>query len=291
MIPAVLRLPRSQDAARGAGAAGAVRRRGQGPLRRSEPAAAAQAALRPARAPGGHRAHPRPRLHQGRRRLPEDRRPGARGGPRGLATSCARRTRSSPTPRPSSPTPRAQPGHGVRQPRPRRSRQRPPRHHAGPGRRGGGHGAEGRAHDPDRAVLHRPLHDRPSADGGADRDPHPRAARGQRRGLRRSSSARWATSPPPARPLSWSSKRRRHRAGRDRPHERRAHARSRRRRRRSTSPARRPTRPPSRRRAAWPAPPPSPSADRRGSVEYKKEMARVLTVRALRKAAQRAGGK
>ena len=34
----------------------------------------------------------------------------------------------------------------------------------------------------------------------------------------------------------------------------------------------------------------SPSADRRGSVEYKKEMARVLTVRALRKAVQRAGG-
>jgi aerobic carbon-monoxide dehydrogenase medium subunit len=34
-----------------------------------------------------------------------------------------------------------------------------------------------------------------------------------------------------------------------------------------------------------------PSADRRGAVDYKKEMARVLTVRALRKAAQRAGGK
>jgi len=34
----------------------------------------------------------------------------------------------------------------------------------------------------------------------------------------------------------------------------------------------------------------SPSADRRGSVEYKKEMARVLTARALRKALQRAGG-
>jgi aerobic carbon-monoxide dehydrogenase medium subunit len=33
----------------------------------------------------------------------------------------------------------------------------------------------------------------------------------------------------------------------------------------------------------------SPSADRRGSVEYKKEMARVLTVRALKKAVQRAG--
>jgi aerobic carbon-monoxide dehydrogenase medium subunit len=32
-----------------------------------------------------------------------------------------------------------------------------------------------------------------------------------------------------------------------------------------------------------------PSADRRGSVEYKKEMARVLTVRALKKAVQRAG--
>ena len=35
----------------------------------------------------------------------------------------------------------------------------------------------------------------------------------------------------------------------------------------------------------------SPSADRRGSVEYKKEMARVLTARALKKALERAGGK
>ena len=34
----------------------------------------------------------------------------------------------------------------------------------------------------------------------------------------------------------------------------------------------------------------APSADRRGSVEYKKEMARVLTARALKKAVQRAGG-
>jgi carbon-monoxide dehydrogenase medium subunit len=34
-----------------------------------------------------------------------------------------------------------------------------------------------------------------------------------------------------------------------------------------------------------------PSADRRGSVEYKRDMARVLTARALRKAVQRAGGK
>jgi carbon-monoxide dehydrogenase medium subunit len=34
----------------------------------------------------------------------------------------------------------------------------------------------------------------------------------------------------------------------------------------------------------------SPSADRRGSVEYKKEMARVLTARALRKALERAQG-
>jgi carbon-monoxide dehydrogenase medium subunit len=33
-----------------------------------------------------------------------------------------------------------------------------------------------------------------------------------------------------------------------------------------------------------------PSADRRGSVEYKTEMARVLTLRALRKAIERAGG-
>ncbi|HET7294422.1 MAG TPA: xanthine dehydrogenase family protein subunit M [Vicinamibacteria bacterium] len=35
----------------------------------------------------------------------------------------------------------------------------------------------------------------------------------------------------------------------------------------------------------------SPSADRRGSVEYKREMARVLTVRALRLAARRAEGR
>jgi carbon-monoxide dehydrogenase medium subunit len=35
----------------------------------------------------------------------------------------------------------------------------------------------------------------------------------------------------------------------------------------------------------------SPSADRRGAVDYKKEMARVLTIRALKKAALRAGGK
>lgn len=34
----------------------------------------------------------------------------------------------------------------------------------------------------------------------------------------------------------------------------------------------------------------SPSADRRGSVEYKREMARVLTARALAKAVERAGG-
>jgi len=33
-----------------------------------------------------------------------------------------------------------------------------------------------------------------------------------------------------------------------------------------------------------------PTADRRGSVEYKREMARVLSARALKKAAQRAGG-
>jgi carbon-monoxide dehydrogenase medium subunit len=35
----------------------------------------------------------------------------------------------------------------------------------------------------------------------------------------------------------------------------------------------------------------SPGADRRGSVEYKREMARVLTARALRKAVERAGGR
>jgi aerobic carbon-monoxide dehydrogenase medium subunit len=35
----------------------------------------------------------------------------------------------------------------------------------------------------------------------------------------------------------------------------------------------------------------SPGADQRGSVEYKREMARVLTARALKAALERAGGK
>jgi len=35
----------------------------------------------------------------------------------------------------------------------------------------------------------------------------------------------------------------------------------------------------------------SPTADRRGTVEYKREMARVMTARALRKALERAGGR
>jgi carbon-monoxide dehydrogenase medium subunit len=35
----------------------------------------------------------------------------------------------------------------------------------------------------------------------------------------------------------------------------------------------------------------APTADRRGSVQYKREMARVLTMRALRKAVERAGGR
>ncbi|HMH16997.1 MAG TPA: xanthine dehydrogenase family protein subunit M [Burkholderiales bacterium] len=35
----------------------------------------------------------------------------------------------------------------------------------------------------------------------------------------------------------------------------------------------------------------APSADRKGTIEYKKEMARVMVTRALRKAVQRAGGK
>lgn len=35
----------------------------------------------------------------------------------------------------------------------------------------------------------------------------------------------------------------------------------------------------------------SPTADRRGSVEYKREMARVMAVRALKKALERAGGR
>jgi aerobic carbon-monoxide dehydrogenase medium subunit len=34
----------------------------------------------------------------------------------------------------------------------------------------------------------------------------------------------------------------------------------------------------------------TPNADRRGSVEYKREMARVLATRALKRATERAGG-
>ena len=59
---------------------------------------------------------------------------------------------------------------------------------------------------------------------------------------------------------------------------------------RSTWPARSRTRP-LRRGGRLAAAAARPTADRRGAVEYKREMARVLTVRALRKAAQRAGGK
>ena len=43
--------------------------------------------------------------------------------------------------------------------------------------------------------------------------------------------------------------------------------------------------------ATAPAAKSNPSADLRGSVEYKREMARVLTGRALHKAIERAGGK
>jgi len=35
----------------------------------------------------------------------------------------------------------------------------------------------------------------------------------------------------------------------------------------------------------------APTADRRGSVQYKREMARVLTARALTRAIERAGGR
>ena len=35
----------------------------------------------------------------------------------------------------------------------------------------------------------------------------------------------------------------------------------------------------------------APNADRRGTVEYKREMARVLAARALKKAVERAGGR
>ena len=50
------------------------------------------------------------------------------------------------------------------------------------------------------------------------------------------------------------------------------------------------TRRPSSRRRSSPPTPPDPAADLRGSVEYKKDMVRVLTARALRKALERAGG-
>ena len=82
----VLRLPRSVFARRRHRAPAATRRPGQGAVRRPEPAAAAQAPAWRRRAPRGHRPHPRPRVHQGGRRLPQDRRAHARVDARALRT-------------------------------------------------------------------------------------------------------------------------------------------------------------------------------------------------------------
>ena len=258
---------------------GAARRGGQGPLRRTEPAAAAQAPLRPAGAPRGHRPHPRPRLHQGGRRRPQDRRRWTREAAleasdlvrskypiladtaaviadplvRNLATVCGNLAHGDPA-------------------------NDHPATMLALGAEVVATGPKGDAHDPDRAVLHRPLHDRPRSRRDADRDPHPGPAAGKRRRLRqaraqgrrlrhrgrgaRSSALKGGVieragigltnvGPTPIKAAAAETLPGRQEAGRGRR---------------------------SRRRRAWPAAAAAPRADRRGSVEYKKEMARVLTV-------------
>ena len=152
-------------------------------------------------------------------------------------------------------------------------------------------GPEGRADHPDRAVLHRHLHDRarsPTEVLTEIRIPAPPAGSGGAYVKLERKVGDFATAGAAAFLVLKGGV---DRARRDRPHQRGPHADQGHARRRSTWPARSPTRPPSRRPAAWPRPPPAPAPTAAGAVEYKKEMARVLTVRALRKAAQRAGGK
>ncbi len=82
--PGCLRLPRTQHPLRGGGAAHEIWRRRQGALRRPEPAPAAQASARTGEPPGGHRPHPRPRVHQGGGGHAAHRRPHPRIGARAL---------------------------------------------------------------------------------------------------------------------------------------------------------------------------------------------------------------
>ena len=151
MIPALVRLPRPRVAGRRDRAPAAPRRSGQGAVGRSEPAAAAQASPGRRRPPRRHRPDPRPRVHQGGRRVPEDRRAHAR--------IAARALRDHQVEIPDSPRHRArdrgsagaQPRDRRRQPRARRSGQRSPGHDARARRRGDGDGPEGPADDPDRS--------------------------------------------------------------------------------------------------------------------------------------------
>ncbi len=143
---------------------GQLRRRRQGALGRAEPAAAAQAALRPARRTSSTSAAS-PASSTSRRRAAScgSARRRARWRSR-LRRSCASKYPIlADTAAVIADPHRAQPGDGGRQPGPRRPGQRPPGDHAGAGRRGGGDRPQGRAHDPDRALLHRPLHDRARA--------------------------------------------------------------------------------------------------------------------------------
>ena len=150
----VLRLPRSVFARRRHRAPAATRRSGQGAVRRPEPAAAAQAPPWRRRAPRGHRPHPRPRVHQGGRRLPQDRWAHARVDARAL------RTHQVEVPDPVRHRPRdrgsagAQPRHRRRQPRACRSSQRPSRHDARARRRGSSDRRPGRANHPYRGFFH-----------------------------------------------------------------------------------------------------------------------------------------
>ena len=158
------------------------------------------------------------------------------------------------------------------------------------GRRGRRGRARGRAPHSHRLLLHRPVHDRASRPTRSwPRSAIPRPAGRAAEAPTSSSSARSATSPPPRWPCSWPSTppARATRSGSASPT--------------SVSRRSRPTaaeaalkgeaagrggrssgRPQLAAEAA------DPAADLRGSVEYKKDLVRVLTARALRKAVERA---
>ena len=148
-------------------------------------------------------------------------------------------------------------------------------------------GPKGDAHDPDRRVLHRPLHDRARAGRDPHRDPHPGAAAAERRRLLKLERkvGDFATAGAP--PCSSRSARRRGASGRasasptSGPTPMQGH-----RRRERSSQGKKPDAAAIAEAARLAAAAAEPSADRRGSVEYKREMARVLTARALTTAAR-----